>query len=296
MNDEIESFTAYQQVGRNVSPLTVKAYTEDLVQFADFARKIDLSDWNQVRYQHIRQFLGGLQREGYQRASIARKLAALRAFYRFLLRQGKVESDPASAVSTPKQEKRLPKVLQEPQIELLMRAPDCMKPAGLRDRAILETLYASGMRASELVGLRVDDVSQGDEVRVFGKGSKERIVLLGRAAREALSEYVTKGRPQFAAKATKPSTALFLNRSGGPLTARSVQRVLDKYFQAASAEMKVSPHVLRHSFATHLLEHGADLRVVQELLGHADIATTQIYTHVSQEYLKRIYEKAHPRA
>lgn len=297
MTEEIERFTAYLQVGKNVSPLTVKAYTEDLLQFTEFASSLNIAEWQDVKYSLIRQYIGGLSRKGYKKTSLARKLASLRAFFKFLQHQGIIEMNPASVISTPKQEKKLPKVLQESEINLLLTAPDIKTPLGLRDRAILEILYASGMRVSELVNLKVSDVTRGDEIRVFGKGSKERVVLIGSSAIHAVSEYLASARPILAEKShTSLRDALFLNKFGGKLTARSVARLLDKYIQSASMEKQISPHVLRHSFATHLLEHGADLRTVQELLGHANIATTQIYTHVSQEHLRAIYEKTHPRA
>jgi integrase/recombinase XerC len=213
------------------------------------------------------------------------------------VKKGIVETDPTIGVPTPKKEKKLPKFLREEQVEMLMNCPDCDKPEGLRDRAIMELLYATGLRVSELVGLKVSDLDGGEmEFRVVGKGSKERVVLLGRAAREALNDYIDGGRRELASRAKTGSSALFLNYRGGPLTDRSVRRVIDRYIEEVSESLKISPHTLRHTFATHLLSHGADLRSVQELLGHSSVATTQIYTHVTRERLKQVYDAAHPRA
>lgn len=245
----------------------------------------------------VRRYLAHLQKSGTAKSSIARKLAALRSFFAYIVRCGFLHSDPTAGVRSPKQPRKLPKIIGEDQVNTLMNLPDTNTATGLRDKAILETLYATGLRVSELLSLTVEDVEHGqDELRVIGKRGKERIVLLGKAALESLQQYLVTGRPALAAKAKKPTNALFLGRLGTIMVPSSVQRIVDKYMAAASDHLKISPHVLRHAFATHLLDHGADLRSVQELLGHESVVTTQIYTHVSREKLKEVYDRAHPRA
>lgn len=280
---------------RGASPHTVKAYAEDLGQFAAWAQ--EASDVTTMDATRLRLYLNHLQEQGLARASRARKTASLRSFFAFLTRQGVIARSPAAALRSPRTERRLPKFLRDDQIEALLAAPDTETPLGLRDRALLETLYASGMRAGELVKLSLTDVDFDEGViRVIGKGDRERVTLLGRHALLALTRYLRKGRPLLAGRAAEDSGALFVNRYGGRLSDRSVRRMFDRYCHAASGVLKVTPHVLRHTFATHLLAGGADLRLVQELLGHASLATTQMYTHVTTEHLQQAYRKAHPRA
>lgn len=293
MEKEIDRFIDYLKIVKRASPHTIRGYASDIAQFAEFASQAEVDKWD---YPLLRRFLAHLQRQGCSRTTVTRKIASLRAYFRFLVRKGIIESDPAAGVTPPRQDKKLPRFLREEQIEALMQAPDTSDPIGLRDLAILETLYATGLRVSELVALNVAGIEQSDEIRTVGKRSKERIVLLGRAAREAIAGYLTSGRAMLAIKSQDASEALFLNYRGTRLTARSVGRIVDKYIHAISDSLKMSPHSLRHSFATHLLAHGADLRAVQELLGHESAATTQIYTHVTRERLKEVYDKAHPRA
>jgi tyrosine recombinase XerC len=293
MEKELDRFIDHLKIVKRASPHTVRNYASDVMQFLTFARESEAEEWD---YPLIRRYLAHLQRDGAARTSVARKVAALRAFFSFLVRKGIIQTDPTAAVVPPRQEKKLPKFLRNDQIEALMQAADQSNPIGLRDRAILETLYASGLRVSELVAMNLKDVTRSDEVRTIGKGSKERIVLIGRAAREAIADYIVSGRKALDAKAEKPSNALFLNYRGTRLTARSVGRIVDRYIEVVSDSLKISPHTLRHTFATHLLAGGADLRSVQELLGHANATTTQIYTHVTRERLKEVYDKAHPRA
>jgi integrase/recombinase XerC len=238
----------------------------------------------------------------YARAAVARHLSAIRSFFRFLYREGKVSSNPFALVSAPRRPRRLPKFLTPEEVRAVLRAPDVSTPRGLRDRAILEILYATGMRVGELVTLRTSDLPPslsnahrgGGDLRVVGKGRRDRIVLMAAAAQDALRQYVRSGRP--ALVRGRPADALFVNARGGKLSDRGVRLVVDQAVRAAALARRISPHVLRHTFATHLLDGGADLRVVQELLGHASLATTQIYTHVSRDWLKRVYDKAHPRA
>ena len=303
MDRHIETFVSHLAGVRGASAHTIKAYAEDLAQFARFAEEArGVRDAGAVDAADVRAFLAHLSAErGLARTTIARKSAAIRAFFRFLARRGIVGGNPAQAVSAPRKQETLPRFLPEEGVALLLQAPDTTRPDGLRDRAILEVLYASGMRAGELVALDVEDVAFTDEgegeTRVRrGKGNKERIALLGRVAVEALGDYLANGRPVLAGRGKRATGALFLNKLGGRLSDRGVRRIFDKYCEQVGAATKATPHMLRHSFATHLLDRGADLRVVQELLGHADLSTTQVYTHVTTARLKDAYARAHPRA
>lgn len=294
MQEHVDSFIEYLRLTRRASEHTLRAYSSDVLAFLDFADKSKAA----VDQALVRRYLAHLYASGIARSTIVRKLAAVRGFFRFLLSRGLVRFDPTEGIRGPKQPKRLPKTATEKQVEALLNAPSTQTACGLRDRAILETLYATGLRVSELLSLTVDDVSRGgDELRIIGKRNKERIVLLGSKAREALQAYLLRGRPVLAAKNTKPdSGALFLGSRGTELVASSVWRIIQKYVKAVSASLKISPHALRHSFATHMMSRGADLRTVQELLGHESVVTTQVYTHVSLERLKAVYDLAHPRA
>jgi integrase/recombinase XerC len=302
MLPEIDQFRHHLQVSRRYSEHTLKGYSEDLLQLADFLAEGEapLSRWCEVTHRDLRRFLLHLADSGYARRSAARKMAAVRSFFRFLVRTGALERNPATGVSSPKLERPLPHALRPAEIETLLQAPDCDTPLGLRDAALLETLYSTGMRVSELVALRVKDVSEcRGPLRVIGKGQKERTVFLGRAAREMLGLYVAGARPGLlrASRKNRAATdALFLNKNGTPLSDRSVRSLVERYVNTACLEHKITPHGLRHSFATHLLENGADLRAVQELLGHSSLSTTQIYTHVTRERLKQVYDAAHPLA
>ncbi len=233
--------------------------------------------------------------KGFVKASIARKLSAIRSFYRYLLREEIISTSPVATTSSPKLDKRLPSFLSIEEINRLLEAPDLSTPQGLRDRALMELLYASGLRVSELVSLNLERVNlDTNEIRVWGKGSKERMVLMGKPAARALTAYLSQGRPELSGK--KGNNALLLNRYGKRLIERRVQRILEKYANIAGIGKRVYPHMLRHTFATHLLNGGADLRVVQELLGHASLSSTQIYTHVSKSQAKKVYLSAHPMA
>ncbi|MDD2498406.1 MAG: tyrosine recombinase, partial [Desulfitobacteriaceae bacterium] len=260
--------------------------------------KKDLSqvDAAQVDHLTVRRFLAKLQAKGLSKSTMARKLAALRSFYRYLAREEIVKVNPMLNVHTPKMDKRLPKFLYYKEIEALLNAPDSTSQ-GERDKAILEVIYGGGLRVGELEGLNIVDIDFSlGYARVFGKGSKERVVPLGGAALRALRQYLSQGRKELEARSGSRQEALFLNKYGRRLSARSVRNIVDKYVAQAALNQKISPHSLRHSFATHLLEGGADLRSVQELLGHVKMSTTQIYTHVTKKQLKSVYEKTHPRA
>ena len=292
MQQEIATFIQYLQSERNASPHTVEAYSRDLQQFSDFLRSQPDSSLTigQITHLHIRRYLASIHKE-LTKSSAGRKLAAIRSLFRFLLRRGMIEKNPAELVSTPKKEKKLPFHLNIDEITTLVEAPKLPEELPTRDRAILETLYSSGLRVSELTGLDVKGVDLvAGSVRVFGKGGKERLVPLGSKAIKALEEYLElRGQPGIDAP-------LFVNARGGRLTRRSVARIVDKYMLHLATMKKASPHTLRHTFATHLLEGGADLRSIQEMLGHASLSTTQKYTHVSIDRLLEVYDKAHPKA
>jgi integrase/recombinase XerC len=289
MQRYIDKFINYLKLEKNVSRHTITNYTIDLNAFSLFTGETDIGAVDRLA---LRRFLAELRSKNYAKRTIARKLASLRSFFKFLYREGYIKSNPVTAISSPRLDKKLPKFLDIGKITRLMLAPDAKTPTGLRDRAILETLYSCGIRVSELVGLDVNDVDFiSGVIKVMGKGSKERMVPIGDQALGSIRKY-TESRD----KRGKSKDAVFLNSRGGRLTDRSVRRVLDKYIHMCSIEENISPHSLRHSFATHLLDRGADLRSVQELLGHMNLSTTQIYTHVTMERLKSVYDKAHPRA
>ncbi|MEN6415277.1 MAG: tyrosine recombinase XerC [Armatimonadota bacterium] len=293
MKDRLEAFIEYMRLVRRASEHTLTAYASDVLAFLDFAEETGAI----VDQLLIRRYLAHLQKTGQAKRSTGRKLAALRSFFHYLAKRELVDSDPTEGVRPPKQSRTLPKVMREETVESLMNAPDQVTAEGLRDRAILETLYSTGLRVSELLSLKTTDISpHADELNVIGKRNKERIVIVGSHALEALKSYMDCGRPKLAAKSKKSTDALFLGYRGTKLVSSSVRRILDRYVEQISDSMKISPHTLRHSFATHMMDHGADLRSVQELLGHESVITTQIYTHVSGERLKEVYDRAHPRA
>jgi len=289
MERYILKFLRYLEIEKNYSPHTLTNYRNDLKIFKDFLGDLPVE---QVDYLTLRKFLAHLKAAQYSKTSIARRLACLRSFFKFLCREGHIKENPISGLSTPKLEKKLPIFLNVNQVTKLLEAPD-KDLSGMRDKAILETLYSTGIRVSELVGLSIQDVDFiGGVVKVKGKGKKERLSPVGDRALRSIRGYL---RMKDAAS-NKDTRALFLNKNGRRLTDRSVRRIVDKYINRTSIQEKVSPHTLRHSFATHLLDRGADLRSVQELLGHMNLVTTQIYTHVTTDRLKTVYEKSHPRA
>jgi site-specific recombinase XerD len=307
----LEAFVAHLRDERGLSGHTVTAYRRDLVQFLQFAGRAGVTDPARVEPLLLRRFLALQRTRGLAAASIARKAAALRTAFRFLARRGLVPEDPAAGLGVPRGPKRLPVVLKPGQVDRLLAGPDPADPVGLRDRAILELLYATGIRVGELCGLRLGDVDlAADTVLVLGKGAKQRMVPFGEPARDALLDYLANGRAAMLPRVDQPASstsarqrdatadheALFFNRRRKPMTQRDVRGMLERYRAAAGAPAGTSPHTLRHSYATHLLEGGADLRAVQELLGHVALTTTQTYTHVSNERLRRVYEQAHPRA
>ena len=307
----LDAFLTHLGGVRQVSAYTLRNYAGEIGAAIEYFRRQGVVEWGQVDRGLLRGYLAALHHEGYAAPSIARRLSELRSWGQYLVREGFLERSPFTLVESPKLAQRLPRVLSVEEITLLVEAPDTTLPLGARDRAILECLYGGGLRVSELVGLDLRDVRLAERVlRVTGKGDKERVVLIGEYAARALEGYLATGRPALLAEppaissagddrrrvGRKDPDAVFLNAHGGRLTCRSVQRLLEHYSAATGLPAKVTPHTLRHTFATHLMDGGADLRVVQELLGHASLGTTQIYTHVSQQRLTESYLAAHPRA
>ena len=323
MKEELAEFLDHLRLNENASLHTVRAYESDLSQFLQFLAGHAVrrrSELTSIDFTHhsIREFLSALHKRGNSRASAARKLAAIRTFGKYLRREGVLEGDPAALVGTPKREHRLPAHLGEAEMSRLLEMPDASNPLGRRDRAILELFYASGLRLSELVGLDIEDVNlSGRVVRVLGKGGKQRLVPFNRSAEAAVRAWLkdwellrtqvivagparattprvaSRGRVQ---SSRRPREPLFLNYQGTRLSTRSVDRLVKRYVAACSTRFGISPHALRHSFATHLLERGADLRAIQELLGHSRLSTTQRYTHVNAAQVLETYRKAHPKA
>ncbi len=295
MNEALAEFLRHLALERNASDFTIKAYREDLTQAIEFfLSRPGTVTVDQVTSRHLRAFTVWLHEQQYAKTTVARRLAALRSWFRFLCRQGTLTANPADGLRSPRQDKKLPTFLTEDALKQLLAAPAAQTPLDLRDRAILEALYSAGLRVSELTGLDLAHVDLTEGVAIVrGKGKKERLVFFGTSALKALRSWLT-ARP--AVLASKQTDAVFLNKNGGRLTVRSIGRLLDKYLAQAGLDSRASPHSLRHSFATHLLDRGADIRSVQELLGHRSLATTQVYTHVTTSRLKDSYEKAHPRA
>jgi len=307
MDAHLKAFLKFLALNRNASAHTVRAYESDISQFLDHAATAagierDALDRSSLDRVALRAFLAELHRQGQSRATAARKLAAVRTFLRYLRREGAIADDPGALVATPKRDVRMPAHLSEREMEALLAAPGGDTPLSRRDRTILELFYASGLRLSELAGLDVDDVNLSAKmVRVLGKGGKQRIVPFNTSTARAIREYL-KDRYAIAAgqegreRQSRRSSPLFVNYRGGRLTVRSIDRLVRRYVAATSARLGISPHALRHSFATHLLQRGADLRVIQEMLGHARLSTTQRYTHVNAAQLLDVYRKSHPRA
>ncbi|GIX01191.1 MAG: tyrosine recombinase XerC [Thermogutta sp.] len=299
MQSAIGQFLRYLAVEKNASAHTIKSYREDLTALVEYLTEAyggRCPSPDQVTTLDLRGYVAAMHEAGYAPGTIARRLASLRSFFRFGMRQGWVKENPAKPLRNPRKPRNLPHVLSTEDVQKLLEAPPASSPMGLRDRAILETLYSAGLRISELVGLNDSDVDLAAEiVRVRGKGRRERLAPLGSFAVRAIRRWLTvrKVHPSFH---DQPDRPLFVNRFGQRLTTRSVARMLEKYLRQTGLDRRTTPHTLRHSFATHLLNAGADIRSVQELLGHKSLVTTQIYTHLTTANLKAVYEKAHPRA
>ncbi|MBF0386802.1 MAG: tyrosine recombinase XerC [Candidatus Omnitrophica bacterium] len=286
MNKNIEAFLKHMEVEKNYSVHTILNYRLDLEEFFTFLGHDRVAE---VEYPTLRRFLAELRSHELRPRSVSRKLSALRSFFRYLQREGFIAKNPAALIVTPKLDKVLPHFMTEDDTLKLVDSSFADESSDLRDKALFETMYSTGIRVSELVGLSQDDIDLvGNMIKVFGKGKKERIVPIGQPAVTAIAAYL-KARPF-------KNQAVFLNRSGTRLSARSVRNIINKHIHKAAIQQKVHPHMFRHSFATHMLNRGADLRSVQELLGHVNLSTTQIYTHLTTEKLKSVYDKAHPRA
>jgi len=292
MEKHIGAFLLHLSTDKGFSPKTVASYANDLRQFQRFIG--DGKRVEDVTRVVLRSFLAHLYKQGYQKSSGARKISCLRSFYAYLVREEVVTENPARQIALPRRRKSLPLFLHRPEMEKLLAAPKSTM-LETRDRALLELLYATGCRVSEVAGLKLDSFDwYSHTLRVIGKGGKERQVPFGKTAAESMGRYLEEVRPKLVAE---PSIVhFFLNYSGRPLSKRSIGRILDKYLKRASLPREITPHKLRHSFATHLLDNGADLRSVQELLGHSSVSTTQVYTHVTGERIRAVYNKAHPRA
>jgi len=295
MEKHIERFLRYLELERNYSPNTLRGYRSDLKEFERYIRESGLNSVLEVDHLTVRGYLARLQLNGLSRATVQRKLSSLKTLYRFLHRMGFIEADPTASISTPRVERRLPDFLTVEEVDMLLSAPREDRPIEVRDKAMLELMYSTGVRVSELLAIDLNDIDISEmTVRVKGKGRKERILPFGEVAKKALERYLEIRDRMIPAGSN--CRALFVSDWGRRMTSRNFRQRLKIYTKRAGIKKKVSPHILRHSFATHMLEAGADLRAVQELLGHSNLSTTQIYTHVTAERLKRIYDKYHPRA
>lgn len=291
----LDKYFRYLQIERNLSSFTVRNYTTDILSFLEFLKEFQNISLKDVDHSIIRSYLGRLLNDGIVRASISRKMSALRSLFQYLHREGLIATEPLSRISVPKQEKRLPAFLTTEEMRSLLDCPSVSTPHGLRDLAILELLYAAGLRVSEIASLDTRSVEmESRQIRVWGKGRKERMVLIGKPAAWALKQYLSFGRTKMLSETH--SNALFINRYGERISERRIQYLIKKYAEQAGISGRVFPHILRHTFATHMLDGGADLRVVQELLGHANLASTQIYTHVTHSQMRSRYLEAHPRS
>ena len=299
MQTAIARFLRFLAVEKNASPLTIKSYREDLTALSEYLSELyqgRCPSPDQITTFDLRGYVAAMHEANYSAGTVSRRLASLRSFFRFGLREGWVKENPAKPLRNPRKPRNLPHVLSTEEVRQLLESPPANDPMGLRDRAILETLYSAGLRISELVGLNDSDLDlRGEIVRVRGKGRRERLAPLGSHAVRAIRRWLNV-RKIHPCLVSNPDRPLFVNRFGQRLTTRSVARMLEKYLKQTGLDQRTTPHSLRHSFATHLLNAGADIRSVQELLGHKSLVTTQIYTHLTTANLKAVYEKAHPRA
>jgi integrase/recombinase XerD len=295
MDGYVDQFINYLAVERGLAQNTLESYGRDLRQFTKYLQTGHMDLLQDSSRTTILTYLDSLQSRGRAMSTISRNLAAIKSFYQYMVRERYLEKDPAATMESPKLEKKLPRILTIGEVEQLLKQPDGLLPTGLRDKAMLELLYATGIRVSELISLNISDVNlELGYIKCYGKGAKERIVPLGSIAARCVQEYLNKGRGKMVRSYEEP--ALFVNHHGNQLTRQGFWKIIKKYASEANIEKEITPHTLRHSFATHLLENGADLRSVQEMLGHADISTTQIYTHVTNKHLKEVYDRTHPRA
>jgi integrase/recombinase XerD len=293
---ELEAFLAHLDLERGLSAHTVDAYARDLLQFWRYTKGLKIRSPAKVGAAEIESFVSALRRSRMKSSSISRKISALRSFFRYLVAEGKIEANPAARVDLPKAQDRLPKMLTSEEVTMLLQAPGTEGPLAIRDTAMLELLYSTGLRVSELLSLSVHDVGLEERfVRCFGKGSKERVVPFGDPAARAVELYLNEAR-RLLKRTGKEDPSLFLSARGTRMSRSNFWRLIRRYAVKAGIKKTVTPHTLRHSFATHLLDGGADLRSIQEMLGHASVATTQVYTHVSKRALRKVYRESHPRA
>lgn len=294
MEEFLKEYLTILRYEKNLSENTTSSYKNDLKKFLTFLTESNVKDFNDVSATIIAKFFEE-QRSGVDSATSARYMSSIKGFFRFLENNSYIEKNPTDKLSPVKKGRKLPTVLTLPEIEMILNAPNTSDTTGLRDKAILETFYSSGLRVSELINLKINDLFFDDEIiRVLGKGSKERIVPIGSSAVKWVKEYLTRSRP-YLEKKTKSQNFVFLNKRGTKLSRMWIWKIFDHYAKEAGLKKEIHPHIFRHSFATHLLEGGADLRAVQEMLGHADISTTQIYTHVDRNYIKQVHKDHHPR-
>lgn len=295
MEKLLQDFIYYLSVEKGLSANTLDSYGRDLKKYLHFLEQEGLNTLKETGREEISRFINVQREQGLASASVTRSLAAIRSFYQFLMKEQLIEENPAKELDTPRKEKQLPQVLSCSDVELLLEQPECAKASGKRDKAMLEMIYATGIRVSELISLDLNNVNiKMGFLRCSGKGSKERMIPLGSEAIKSLEDYLKESRGKMIK--SKEERALFVNQKGKRLTRQGFWKILKKYSQKAGINGEITPHTLRHSFATHLLENGADLRSVQEMLGHADISTTQIYTHLTRQKIRDIYKQTHPRA
>lgn len=295
MQDFLKEYLSHLKIEKNLSENSIASYKIDLNKLLTFLDEEKITDLNNVKYSHITEFFSTLKTEGLNSSSVSRYSSSLKGFFLYLFQQKYIEENPTRNLTSTKLSRNLPSVLSFNDVELILNAPDTKDNLGLRNKSILELLYSSGLRVSELLNLKVADLFLDDQViRVTGKGNKQRIVPIGSSAIKWLNEYLIKVRPLFQKK-MKSENIIFLSKRGTKLSRMSIWKIVRKYTEEASVEKKVHPHTFRHSFATHLLEGGADLRAVQEMLGHSDISTTQIYTHIDRDYVKQVHKDFHPR-
>jgi integrase/recombinase XerC len=288
---ELENYLKYLEYQKNYSSHTIESYKQDIIEYLEYLEENNIK-LLKINYDQIREYLKHLSNKKDVNSTISRKISAMRGFYKYLQNNNKIENNPFSLINLPKKEKKLPRFFFYNELEELFNTPKLHTPLGQRDRLILEMLYATGVRVSELVNIKVSDISNDNTIKILGKGNKERIVRFGEYCSEILRMYLNDGHY----KLNSSSEYLFLNNNGGPLTDRGVRYLLDKIISKTTLEKKISPHMIRHSFATHLLNEGCDILTVQELLGHESLTATSIYTHITNDRLKDVYFKTHPRA
>ncbi|MFS0865116.1 tyrosine recombinase XerC [Fredinandcohnia sp. 179-A 10B2 NHS] len=297
VNKSLQSFKEYLQIEKNYSEYTIVHYEQSIQDFITFMNQQNLLNLSDVSYSDVRLYLTELYNKQYARRTVAKKISSLRSFYQYLLKEKSVSENPFTLVSLPKREHRLPHFLYEEELQKLFEVSDTTSSLGQRDQALLEILYATGIRVSELCKLTLQDIDFSfGTIFVHGKGNKQRYVPFGSYAEQAINTYISDGRNKLLEKSSVHTNNLFLNFRGGPLTTRGVRLILNNMIKNTSTTIHISPHVLRHTFATHMLNEGADMRSVQELLGHENLSSTQIYTHVTKDHLRKIYMSSHPRA